>query len=107
MSATFKNASSVISSGGTTVYTCPAATQSVIHGCFISNQHASTDHYVTIQVYDYSATVLRTLAKSIVVPFEDTFVFDGKINLEANDYLKVTIDAGSDCEAFLSILEKA
>jgi hypothetical protein len=37
MANTFKNQGAAITTAGAIVYTAPAATQSVIHSCYISN----------------------------------------------------------------------
>lgn len=106
MAANFKNASANIAITPTTVYTTPAATESVIHGFYISND-TGVDRTVTIEWYDSSAVATIVLAKDIPVYANDTFIFDGKLNLEASDYIRCTADAASALEATLAIMEKS
>jgi hypothetical protein len=106
MANTFKN--SVVKNVGTsasTVYTCPAATQTTMIGISIANTSASpitTDVYVTSGVTDYYLVKAATVAVggALVVAGGDQ-----KVVLEVGDVLKVLTSAASSADCFASYLE--
>ena len=106
MANTFKN--SVVKNVGTsasTVYTCPAATQTTMIGISIANTSASpitTDVYVTSGVTDYYLVKAATVAVggALVVAGGDQ-----KVVLEVGDVLKVLTSAASSADCFTSYLE--
>jgi len=102
---TFKNAGVQISTSRTTVYTCPSATQSVIHALYISNVDGTNSVDVDIEVTVDGGSTYRYIGKTIPVPADSTLVLDKPINLEASDILAITASAASDVEAVCSILE--
>jgi len=51
MANTFKNAGIAIGTSRTTLYTCPAATQTVIHALYISNVDGVNDADVTVVLH--------------------------------------------------------
>lgn len=105
MANTFKNAGVQISTSRTTVYTCPSATQSVIHALYISNVDGTNSVDVDIEVTVDGGSTYRYIGKTIPVPADSTLVLDKPINLEASDILAITASAASDVEAVCSILE--
>lgn len=106
MAISFKNPNVAIAISATTVYTCPAATESVVFTLNISNVDGVNDATVTVEVYDDSTATTRVLGKDIIVPADNTLVWEGKIALEANDILKCTASAANDLEAYASVMEK-
>lgn len=105
MANTFKNAGVQISTSRTTVYTCPSATQAVIHALYISNVDGTNSVDVDIEVTVDGGSTYRYIGKTIPVPADSTLVLDKPINLEASDILAITASAASDVEAVCSILE--
>lgn len=106
MASTFKNASVDVLATQTTVYTAPAGVQAVIFGFNLANVDGVNDATVIVEVYDDSAAVHKTIGQGVLVPAENTLVWDGKIVLEENDILKVTASAAGDVVAYASIVEK-
>ena len=108
MANTFRsNVSADIVTSGTTVYTCPSATQTTLIGLTISNKAAGT---VTANVYlrrsstDYSIiSNAPILTGSTLVPIGG----EQKVVLEAADELKVTVSANSAVDVIASLLEIA
>ena len=106
MANTFKN--SVVKNVGTsasTVYTCPAATQTTMIGISIANTSASpitTDVYVTSGATDYYLVKAATVAVggALVVAGGDQ-----KVVLEVGDALKVLTSAASSADCVASYLE--
>lgn len=105
MANAFKNAGAAVGTSRTTVYTCPAATEAVLHAVYLSNIDGSSQVDATIEVYDNSTATFFHVGKTLPVPADSTLVFDKPINLEPADYLCVSASTASDLECFLSILE--
>jgi hypothetical protein len=105
MANAFKNAGAAIGTSRTDVYTCPAATEAVIHAVYLSNVDGTSSVDATIEVYDNSGTAYYHVGKTLPVPADSTLVLDKPINLEAADKLTVTASAASDLECFISVLE--
>jgi len=108
MANTFKsNVAADIVTSGTTVYTCPSATQTTLIGLTISNKATGT---VTANVFlrrsstDYSIiSNAPILTGSTLVPIGG----EQKVVLEAADELKVTVSANSSIDVIASLLEIA
>ena len=107
MANTFKNAGSAIGTSRTTLYTCPAATQAVIHALYISNIDGVNDADVTVEVTVDGGTTYFHIAKTVPVPADATLLLDKPINLEAGDILALTASVAGDLEVFASVLEIA
>ena len=105
MANTFKNAGKAITNSSTTIYSTPAATQSVVHAIYISNIHASSDGTVDIFVSDTSSGNDFYIAKNLSVLNGSVAIFEKPLNLEATDVLKAQASANSVLQAFASILE--
>ena len=103
----FLNRGKVITTTGDTVYTCPVSKEAVVHALFISNVDGTDSATVTIEVYNDSDAVSYRVGLNLPVPAQSTLVLDKPINLEVNDYLKVTASANLDIEAVASILEQS
>ena len=105
MANTFKNANLDITNSAQDVYTCPAATEAVVHAVYLSNVDGASSVDATIEVYDNSAATYYHVGKGLPVPADSTLVLDKPINLNASDKLTVTASAASDLECFISVLE--
>ena len=107
MANTFKNAGVAIGTSRTTLYTCPAATQTVIHALYISNIDGVNDADVTVEVTVDGGTTYRHIVRLVPVPAGATLQLDKPINLEAGDIIGLTASVAGDLEVFASILEIA
>jgi len=104
---TFKNAGIAIGTSRTTLYTTPAATQSVIHALYISNIDGVNDADVTVEITVDGGTTYFHVAKTVPVPADATLLLDKPMNLEAGDIIALTASVAGDLEVFASILEIA
>ncbi len=88
------------------MYTCPAATTSIIHAIYLSNIDGTNDATVNVAVSG-SATfqTRRYLLKTVDVPADSTVVIEKPINLGAGDKLETQSSANDDIDVFASILE--
>ena len=88
-----------------TVYTCPAATQTTLIGLSVANTSASpitADAYVTRSAVDYY------LVKDATVAVGGSLVIvggDQKVVMEPTDVLKVETSAAASADCFASLLE--
>ena len=105
MANTFKNAGVAISTSRTILYTCPVATQAVIHALYISNVDGVNDADVTVEITVDGGSNYFHVAKSVPVPAGATLLLDKPMNLEANDVIALTASVAGDLEVFASILE--
>jgi|TARA_Y100001951_G_scaffold13903_1_gene9077 hypothetical protein len=106
MANTFKNAATGSRTTVETLYTTPAATQTVIHAIYISNVDGTNDATINISVsgsayYD----TRRYIMKTVDVPADSTVVLEKPINLGAGDKLETQASANGDIEVFASLLE--
>ena len=100
MANTFKNEVGVATTGGATIYTCPASTTTVVIGIVLANKSASS---VTGSVQIGSTYVV----KDAPIPVGSALSpLDGKIILEATDTVVVTASANSAVDVVLSLLEQ-
>lgn len=106
MANTFKsNVAANIVTTGNTVYTCPAATQSVVIGLSVANKSAST---VTANVYlTRSATNYVLVAGTPITPGSALVVVgsDQKVVLQAADAITVYSSTNAALDCIVSILE--
>lgn len=105
MANTFKNAGIAVGTTRTTLYTCPAATQAVIHALYVSNIDGVNDAVATIEITVDGGTTYRHIGKTVPVPADSTLILDKPINLEAGDILALTASVAGDLEAVVAILE--
>jgi len=101
----FKNAGVAVLATRTTLYTCPSATEAVVHALYISNVDGTNSADITVEATIDGGTTYRTIIQAAPVPAGGTIVFDKPINLEASDILAVTASVASDLESFASVLE--
>ena len=106
MANTFTSAATGSRTDLLTMYTCPAATTSIIHAIYLSNVDGTNDATVNVAVSG-SATfqTRRYLLKTVDVPADSTVVIEKPINLGAGDKLETKASANSDIDVFASILE--
>jgi hypothetical protein len=105
MANTFKNQGAAITTAGAIVYTAPAATQSVIHSCYISNIDGVSSADVSIKARATSGDTYYHVAKTVPVPADSTLVLDKPIDLEATGDVFMTASATGDLEVVMGILE--
>jgi hypothetical protein len=105
MANTFKNQGAAITTAGAIVYTAPAATQSVIHSCYISNIDGVSSADVSIKARATSGDTYYHVAKTVPVPADSTLVLDKPIDLEATGDVFMTSSATGDLEVVMGILE--
>jgi|TARA_R110000751_G_scaffold303198_1_gene417708 hypothetical protein len=105
MANTFKNQGAAITTAGAIVYTAPAATQSVIHSCYISNIDGTSSADVSIKARATSGDTYYHVAKTVPVPADSTLVLDKPIDLEATGDVFMTSSATGDLEVVMGILE--
>jgi hypothetical protein len=105
MANSFKNAGIQVGATRTTLYTCPAGKEAVIHALYLSNVDGTNSADVDIEVTIDGGSTYRYVGKTIPVPADSTLILDKPINLEASDILAITASASGDVEAFASVLE--
>ena len=106
MANTFTSAATGSRTDLLTMYTCPAATTSIIHAIYLSNVDGTNDATVNVAVSG-SATfqTRRYLLKTVDVPADSTVVIEKPINLGAGDKIETQASADDDIDVFASILE--
>ena len=104
MANDFKNAQNVGVTSVTTIYTAPAAKDSIILELDISNTTASAVT-ASVEVVDTSASTDAYIVKDAPIPVGGSLqVISGqKVILERTDLIRVT--ASGACDAVCSILE--
>ena len=88
-----------------TVYTCPAATQTTLIGLSVANTSASP---ITAAASVTRSAVDYYLVKDATVPVGGSLVIvggDQKVVLEPADVLKVVTSAATSADCFASLLE--
>jgi hypothetical protein len=108
MAETFKNAYKDVTNSALTIYTCPAATTSIVLALRITNIDGTNADTITANVIDSDGSTDAKIASTLEVPADATVELAGtsKIVLEAGDKIDLTGGAASgDLEAFASILE--
>lgn len=105
MANNFKNAGIAISNTRSTLYTCPANSQSVIHALFISNINDTINASVDIEITIDGGTTYRYIGKKLPLPPQSTLILEKPINLESNDVIALTSSSNGVLEVVASILE--
>ena len=104
MASAYKNIAALVgSTGDVTIYTCPAATETIIKNLNLYNSHSGTI-VVYPKITDSSASVTVTLEKASIGTLADTSLA-GPFVLETGDTLILNCDTASKIYAFASILE--
>ena len=106
MANEFKNAGAALTTSYpvTPIYSAPAATQSIVHSCIISNIHATDTASVSIKVQTDGTNYFH-IANEVPIPPGSSLVIDKPIDMEASDDLAMKSTANSTLEAVLGILE--
>ena len=105
MANTFKNAWVAVGTTATTLYTCPASTDGIIHALYISNIDGTNSADVDVEVSVDGGSTFYYVGKTLPVPADSTLILDKPINLEQNDVVRLTASATGDLQAFASVLE--
>ena len=105
MANTFKNAGVAVGTTATTLYTCPASTDGIIHALYISNIDGTNSADVDVEVSVDGGSTFYYVGKTLPVPADSTLILDKPINLEASDVIRLTANATGDLQAFASVLE--
>ena len=100
MPNTFKSITlSDIPSGGSTIYTVPAATQTVVIGFHIANKHTAE---ITVDIEASGVFI----GNGIKIPADTTLVpIEGKLVLEATETVTLTPSVTAVSDVHMSILE--
>ena len=102
MATAFTNASAVITTSMTPIYT-PAVGNAVVFSLYFSNVDGVSPVDITVEVFDDSAATSTTLGLNLPIPPGATLEF-GKISLDTNDILRASSSANADVEAFANVL---
>ena len=105
MANAFKNAGAAVAASRTDIYTCPAATEAVIHPGDLSNVDGVSRVDATVEGDESSAATYYHVGKTLPVPADSTLVLGKPIKLNDSDKLTVTASAASDLECLISVLE--
>jgi len=107
MASTLKNARLAVTASMATVYTCPAATTAIVLMAQVANVDGVNSATISLQWLDSSASnAVTQLANTVSVSAGIAMgLLDGKLVLEAGDYLQAQASAVSDIELTVSVLE--
>ncbi len=99
----FKNAAGVLTTVMTSIYTCPAGKEAVVHSIFATPLVPVTT--VSLQFTD--AALLSThIGKDIPLIAGGSLYYPKPMNLEAGESLDASCQANGDIEFVMSILEQ-
>jgi hypothetical protein len=87
----------------TTLYTCPATTESSVHGLVVSNTTAGA-LTVTLKLYKQSLGTTLTVSPTKSIAAQDSYTWSKPINLNAGDYL-VAVGSSTGLVALYSAYE--
>lgn len=106
MATNFTPADAAVLSTRTLLYTCPAATQSVVFSGTIANVDDTNmlDHTITVEVQKVDTSYVANL-NAIPIPYGSSLTLP-KIALSAGEKLYLKADAASVLVARASIVEK-
>lgn len=107
MAIAFKNKGVAVGTSTTNIYTCPASTEVVIFGFFLSNVDGISNVNVDVFVYDDSEAATKQIGQEVLIPANNTLAWGSKIVLEEGDILQASTANLNDVEAFVSVLEKS
>jgi hypothetical protein len=104
----FRNAAlASVGTSLTTLYTCPASTEAVVHALYIANTHATDTVTVTVQLVLNGATTVDLIAGGAILAGQ-TMIFDKPINLRVAttaDVIKISASTAGVVDVFASILQ--
>ena len=87
MANTFKNGTMAVTTTPTSIYTCPAATQAVIHAVYITNVDGINQADATIELYDGSKTTSFKIGMNLPIPVKSTLVLSNFLILPVPERL--------------------
>ena len=106
MANTFQRVIADVTTSYATAYTCPSSTTAIVIGFNAANMHASTASWFSTKTLTTGGGSEAIMAHQINVPINDSFnPIQGKLVLEAGDYLQVIAENSSSIEVTISILE--
>ena len=106
MANTFQRVIADVGTSYGTAYTCPSSTTAIVIGLNAANMHASTASWVSMKTVTSGGGSEAIMAHQINVPINDSFnPVQGKLVLEASDYIQLRAENASSIEATISILE--
>jgi hypothetical protein len=106
MANTFQRVIYDVTTSYATAYTCPSATTAIVIGFNGANVHASNGSWFSIKTVTTGGGSEAIMANQIEVSINDSFnPIQGKLVLEANDYIQLQAENASSIEATISILE--
>ena len=89
-----------------TAYTCPGSTVAIVIGFNAANMHASNGSWFSVKTVTTGGGSEAIMAHQINVPINDSFnPIQGKLVVEAGDYIQLRAENASSIEATISILE--
>lgn len=111
MANTFRNAKAVLKDSstaptGVTVYTCPAATVTVVIGTQVANVTSSGEEVVVWWTDASDGNAITRLVQDVIVPGQASLApIAGKLILEAGDTLVAQSENDDAAEITVSVLE--
>jgi hypothetical protein len=106
MADTLQNANLAVTTSYTVAYTCPAATQAVVHTLNIGNADPVNSVNIGARVFRANNSSNTVLFENVSLPVGSGFVYPKSINLTPGDRIELIADANSRAQAFLSIIER-
>jgi len=106
MANTFQRVIYDVTTSYATAYTCPSSTTAIVIGFNGANVHASTGSWFSTKTVTTGGGSEAIMANQIEVSINDSFnPIQGKLVLEAGDYIQLQAENASSIEATISILE--
>ena len=106
MAESYQNVEHAVTGSLATIYTVPASTSSVVVGFQIANVHASNACWVTVKKFSSGGGTNKSLCNQISIPVNDSFnPIQGKLFLEAGEFIQVQGESASSLEVVMSVLE--
>ena len=95
----------VVITGGADTQVLPTSTSvKTVLSCIVHNTHASTTATFDLTAFAGSAT--HNLLKDQSLPAKSTFIWNSKVTLEANEYLKVDPSNVANVTVVVSYLDQ-
>ena len=105
MANNFKNAKAdLTSTGNTTIYTCPTATQSIIKSLLISNDSGSSDT-IDVTLTDASASVFSLFKAKSVTSNTTVELLEQPLIIQESEIIKAQATTADRLHIIISFLE--
>ena len=105
MANNFKNAKAdLTSTGDTTIYTCPTATQSIIKSILISNDSGSSDT-IDVTLTDASASVFSLFKAKSVTSNTTVELLEQPLIIQESEIIKAQATTADRLHIIISFLE--